>query len=111
MKQEEFRRQLAAVTPDMPEHFVQHVDLVLEKIVEQEKTKAAQKVKTVSFMGRLVSKRAMVVIIALINRSSIFMTIKDFQTPLTDGFLTEKQMRSPVCKFPSRKLQKKAKKE
>ena len=65
MKQEEFRRQLAAITPDMPEHFVRHVDLVLEKIVAQEKAEAAQKGKTVSFMGRLISKRAMVVIITL----------------------------------------------
>lgn len=65
MKQEEFRRQLAAVTPDMPEHFVQHVDLVLEKIVAQEEAEATQKINSVPLVGRSISKRAVVVFIVL----------------------------------------------
>lgn len=65
MKQDEFRRQLAATTPDMPEHFVQHVDLILEKIVAQEENVTASNTNMLPFMGRYISKRAMVVIIAL----------------------------------------------
>ena len=65
MKQDEFRRQLTATTPDMPEHFVQHVDLILEKIVAQEENVTASNTNMLPFMGRYISKRAMVVIIAL----------------------------------------------
>lgn len=65
MKQNEYLRQQAEVIPDMPEHFVQHVDLILDKIIAEEKAEAAPKSNTVPFMGRLISKRAMVVLIAL----------------------------------------------
>ena len=65
MKQDEYLRQQADVIPDMPEHFVQHVDLILDKIVAEETATAAPKTNTVPFMGRLISKRALVVIVAL----------------------------------------------
>lgn len=65
MKQDEYLRQQADAIPDMPEHFVQHVDLILEKIVAEEKAEAAPKTNTIPFMGRFISKHAMVVMIAL----------------------------------------------
>lgn len=65
MKQEEFCRQLAAVTPEMPEQFVQHIDHVLEHIVEQDEVDATHKIYTGSFMGSSISKHTVVMLIAL----------------------------------------------
>lgn len=59
MKQSEFRRQLTASTPDMPEHFVRRVDRVLEGI-------AAQDENAPTCMGRSIRKRTIVIIVALI---------------------------------------------
>lgn len=56
MKQNEFCRQMTSATPDMPEHYVQHVHLVLEGIAAQKKQPAAH---------RRISKRAVVALVAL----------------------------------------------
>ena len=64
MKQDEFYRHLAAITPDMPEHFSNHVDCVLEKIMQQGEKEKSSKAKTILFAGVYVSKRALIVAMA-----------------------------------------------
>lgn len=64
MKQDEFCRHLAAITPDMPEHFSNHVDCVLEKIMQQGEKGKSSKAKTILFAGVYVSKRALIVAMA-----------------------------------------------
>lgn len=60
MKQDEFCRYLAAITPEMPEHFSNHVDRVLEKIVQQGEKGKSSKAKTILFAGAYISKRALI---------------------------------------------------
>lgn len=64
MKQDEFCRCLAAITPDMPEHFSNHVDHVLEKVVLEGKKHRHSKAEAIVFAGRYISKRALIVAMA-----------------------------------------------
>lgn len=52
MKQEEFRRLMTSITPDAPEHFSNHVDTVLGRIVQEETEMKETMKKTISFGGR-----------------------------------------------------------
>lgn len=58
MKQADFLRQMTNAAPDMPEHYVQHVDLVLERLT-------AQKKGTTHSARHLPSKRTLGVLIVL----------------------------------------------
>lgn len=59
MKQTDFLRQMAQATPDVTEHYVQHMDLVLENIAAQEKSQARTSAK------QLPSKRLLGLLIVL----------------------------------------------
>lgn len=53
MKQEEFRRLMTSITPDAPQHFSQHVDTVLDRIVAQEGSHMKESTrKTIRFSSR-----------------------------------------------------------
>ena len=69
MKQTEFRRHLAAITPEAPQHFSSHVDHVLERIVQQEESQAEPTAKhphrTVGGIGRRTLAIALVVMALL----------------------------------------------
>lgn len=64
MKQEEFRRLLASVTPDTPEHFSTCVDAVLGRIAAQEDEQMKQSTSRALHMGGRFSRRALVFALA-----------------------------------------------
>ena len=65
MKQEEFCRQLEAVTPEIPDHFYKRVGQTLESIISQNANELTEKPKAYSFMGYSISRSAFVLIVAL----------------------------------------------
>ena len=60
MKQEEFRRLMTSITPDAPEHFSNHVDTVLGRIVAQEESQMKESTKRALYMGGRFSSRALI---------------------------------------------------
>lgn len=60
MKQEEFRRLMTSITPDAPEHFSNHVDTVLGRIVAQEESQMKKSTKRALYMGGRFSSRALI---------------------------------------------------
>ena len=60
MKQEEFRRLMTSITPDVPEHFSNHVDTVLGRIVAQEESQMKESTKRALYIGGRFSSRALI---------------------------------------------------
>ena len=60
MKQEEFRRLMTSITPDAPEHFSNHVDTVLGRIVAQEESQMKESTKRALYIGGRFSSRALI---------------------------------------------------
>lgn len=60
MKQEEFRRLMTSITPDVPEHFSNHVDTVLGRIVAQEESQMKESTKRALYVGGRFSSRALI---------------------------------------------------
>ena len=65
MKTDEFKKQLASVTPDVPEHFHNRVEMTLENIVLQEAQMKESTKQAVKTAGRF-SGRTLVIAIALV---------------------------------------------
>ena len=60
MKQEEFHRLMTSITPDVPEHFSNHVDTVLGRIVAQEESQMKESTKRDLYIGGRFSSRALI---------------------------------------------------
>ena len=60
MKQVTFRRLMTSITPDAPEHFSNHVDTVLGRIVAQEESQMKESTKRALYMGGRFSSRALI---------------------------------------------------
>ena len=65
MNTDEFKKQLASVTPDVPEHFHNRVEMTLENIVLQEAQMKESTKQAVKTAGRF-SRRTLVIAIALV---------------------------------------------
>ena len=65
MNTDEFKKQLASVTPDVPEHFHNRVEMTLENIVLQEEQMKESTKQAIKTAGRF-SGRTLVIAIALV---------------------------------------------
>ena len=65
MKINEFKNKLASVTPEVPEHFHNRVEMTLENIVTQEAQMKESTKQAIKTAGRF-SRRTLVIAIALI---------------------------------------------
>lgn len=60
MKQITFRRLMTSITPDVPEHFSNHVDTVLGRIVAQEESQMKESTKRALYISGRFSSRALI---------------------------------------------------
>ena len=74
MKQQEFRRRLTSATPEMTDHFSNHVDHVLEELVGQEKSNMKKtSVKRIWSTGRISSRAiALSVVLVIVMAATAF---------------------------------------
>ena len=66
MKQITFRRLMTSITPDVPEHFSNHVDTVLGRIVAQEESQMKESTKRALYIGGRFSSRALIFAIIVV---------------------------------------------